>query len=67
MYRAIYFLVICAALLALGGCKPIDIHGNGYGDFTSNWAENLRPPTRAGESVGLDKRAQEIERNLGVR
>jgi hypothetical protein len=55
------------ALLALSGCRPLNLSGNGFGDYTSNWAENLRPPTRAGESVGLDTRAKEIERNLGVR
>jgi hypothetical protein len=54
------------SLLPLG-CTPINLRGNGYGDYTSNWGENLRKPTAAGESVGLDKRAQEIERNLGVR
>jgi hypothetical protein len=59
----------CCLLSAPGvtGCTPFNLRGNGYGDYTSNWGENLRKPTAAGESVGLDKRAQEIERNLGVR
>ena len=60
--------ILAMALLLTGvGCKPVNLRGNGYGDFTSSWGEKLRPPTNDGQGVGFDRQAQEIERNLGVR
>ena len=58
---------LALAILAAAGCAPINWRGNGYGDFTSNWGQKLRPQSQPGQSVGLDRRAQEIEQNLGIR
>ena len=33
----------------------------------SIWSSHLRQPTAQGQQLGLDARAREIERNLGIR
>lgn len=43
------------------------MRGDGYNDGTADWTSRLRTPTSQGQISGLDGRAQEIERNLGVR
>jgi hypothetical protein len=55
------------AILMTAGCAPLNLRGSGYGDYTSNWGQKLRPQSQPGQSVGLDRRAQEIEQNLGIR
>ena len=49
------------------GCAGWNWRGQGFGDNSAGWAAKLRPPADAGRFSGLDARAQEIERNLGVR
>ena len=42
--------------------------GEGYGEDAPQWSENLRKPSGpVGSTTGLDARAVEIERRLGVR
>ena len=55
------------AALSVPGCASWNPQGEGYGDETANWAQRMRTPTNKGELYGYDTRAQEIERNLGVR
>lgn len=54
-------------VVALVGCAPINLRGNGFGDTTATWGRNLRPTTKPGEMQGVDTRAREIEQNLGIR
>lgn len=51
----------------IAGCQKVDLRGDGFNDGTSQWTGRLRSPTTKGQLSGLDGRAQEIERNLGVR
>jgi hypothetical protein len=53
--------------LALNGCARWNLRGEGYDDESAHWAERLRRPTEEGQIYGFSTRAQEIERNLGVR
>jgi len=50
-----------------GGCSAWNPRGEGFGDTSSTWAQNLRNPTSKGQISGYDTRAQEIEQNLGIR
>jgi hypothetical protein len=53
--------------LACGGCAQWNWRGPGFNDENSQVAGKLRPKTTpTGQSAGLDSRALEIERNLGV-
>lgn len=54
-------------LAASAGCSPLNLRGNGFGDQTANWGENIRPTTQPGNLMGMDTRAREIERNVGMR
>ena len=64
---AVQLLAIAMLLLGVAGCQRWNWRGSGYGNDTPRWGEKLRTPTEAGQSAGLDSRAKEIERNLGVR
>jgi len=55
------------AALSLPGCASWNPQGEGYGDETATWAEKMRTPTDKGQLTGYSTRAQEIERNLGIR
>jgi hypothetical protein len=54
-------------LVASAGCAPLNLRGNGFGDETATWGENIRPTTQPGNLMGMDSRAREIERNVGMR
>jgi hypothetical protein len=43
------------------------VRGKGFEDGTANWSEHLRPPADERTFFGIDERAREVERNLGVR
>jgi hypothetical protein len=59
--------VVATACLLLAGCTHWNWRGEGYGADAPQWSENLRKPSGpAGSNTGLDMRAVEIERNLGV-
>jgi hypothetical protein len=60
---------VCASLAVLSiGCRPFDLRGKGYGDQGGQtWTQNLRPPADERRFTGLDGRARDIERSLGVR
>jgi hypothetical protein len=60
-------IVVVLALAACPGCSRWNWRGEGFGDGTGRWAEKMRPPADEKQFSGLDARAQEIERNLGVR
>ena len=53
------------ALLLSQGCASWR-HGNPV-NVRTPWDSELRQPTSAGQMLGVDSRAKEIERNLGVR
>lgn len=64
--------LVAAALLAVAfttspGCSRWDMRGKGFDDDTGRMARRLRPPADEKQFSGLDTRAREIERNLGVR
>ena len=65
--KTVLAAVLTASFLAPGGCAPMNLRGNGFGDESSRWGQNFRPPTQAGNMQGIDNRAREIEQNLGVR
>jgi hypothetical protein len=56
-----------ALMAATGCCSQWDMRGKGFGDNSGRWAQNMRPPADESQFSGLDSRAREIERNLGVR
>jgi hypothetical protein len=73
MHKANHNLIRCALAstlalaIALGGCSRWNWRGPGFDDQTSGWTSKLRPAADEKQLTGLDARAQEIERNLGVR
>ena len=62
-----WFAVTTAILLASLGCAKWNWRGKEFGDRGGHWARQLRPPADEKQLSGLDARAQEIERDLGVR
>ncbi len=60
-------LIAAILSIAMAGCAPINLRGNGFGDSSSTWGRQLRPTTKPGEMLGVDARAREIEQNLGIR
>ncbi len=54
-------------LAAATGCRTWDLHGKGYDEDTNALTENLRPSADESQFTGVDARARDIERNLGVR
>lgn len=54
-------------LASVYGCSGWNWRGQGFGNNEGRWAQNLRPPADERQFSGVDARAQEIERNLGVR
>jgi len=65
--RAAYLAVFAFALFAAVGCARWNWRGEGFGNNEGRWAQQLRPPADEKQFSGVDARAQEIERNLGVR
>ena len=65
--RWIVLLTIIVGLLSGAGCARWNWRGKGYNDDSSGWTRGYRPPADEKQLSGLDARAQEIERNLGVR
>jgi hypothetical protein len=61
------FCLFFAALLS-GGCAAWDRPtANDPPPEESEGMSALRPPGKKGQLLGIDERAREIERNLGVR
>ncbi len=56
----------CVGLLG-AGCQRWNWRGDGFGDNSGRFAEKLRPPADERGFSGLDSRAREVERDLGVR
>jgi hypothetical protein len=42
------------------------VRGQGYTDETAGWTQNLRSSSDSTPMSGVDERARQIERNLGV-
>lgn len=62
--------IALSLVLTLVGCQRLRSYkwrGNGYGEEVNSLTENLRPPADEQHMTGLDERARDIERNLGVR
>ena len=60
-------IVVAMGLLMVGGCGRWNWRGQGFGNNEGTWAQRMRPPADEKQFSGVDARAQEIERNLGVR
>ena len=58
-----------ALAVATSGCQALTEgwRGKGYDDQINSLTENLRPPADEKQMTGLDAKARDIERNLGVR
>lgn len=71
--RPIAVLILYGSLLlACAGCqrplwKKVDIHGAGYSQAEEEDLAELRPKANEKRFSGVDNRARDIERNLGVR
>ncbi|HEX3725493.1 MAG TPA: hypothetical protein VHV08_04595 [Pirellulales bacterium] len=63
----IWSLALVVFLMAAGGCARWNWRGKGYNDQDTTWARKMRPPADEKQFSGLDARAQDIERDLGVR
>jgi hypothetical protein len=42
------------------------VRGKGYADDSADWTRNVRTPSESTPMAGVDERARQIERNLGV-
>jgi len=60
-------LLAIAATTGCPGCSRWNWRGTGFGDNSTGWTGKMRPPADEKQFSGLDARAKEIERNLGVR
>jgi hypothetical protein len=60
-------VLVAGGLVVAPGCCRWDWRGKGFGDDEGAWAQKMRPPADEKHFSGVDARAQEIERNLGVR
>jgi hypothetical protein len=58
--------LLCAAMIS-GCCRPFDLRGKGLGENADGGMAGLRPPADERRFTGLDGKARDIERNLGVR
>ncbi|HEX4146960.1 MAG TPA: hypothetical protein VHY91_25910 [Pirellulales bacterium] len=68
-------LLLAALSLCTAGCTQWmqrwnslrdTVRGKGYTDDTANWTRNVRSPSDSTPMAGVDERARQIERNLGV-
>ena len=69
---AILAFLFALSILLSSGCANApwanwNWRGKGFGNNEGGWAQSLRPPADERQFSGVDARAQEIERNLGVR
>jgi hypothetical protein len=63
-----WLLAVATIVIAIcPGCARWNWRGKGFDDNTTGWTDKLRPPADEKQFSGLDARAKEIERNLGVR
>jgi len=53
-------------LTMVSGCNRWNWRGHGYDEETA-WTSKIRLPADEKQFTGLDNRARDIERNLGVR
>ena len=56
-----FVILICSGL----GCATTNQHA-AQGKSVPTWSGQFRAPTSENKSFGVDSRAREIERNLGV-
>ena len=56
-------------LMSIGGCQnqAPNLRGEGFHDEFATWGEKKRQPDSDGDLCGLSTKAQQTERNLGVR
>ena len=68
-FRGLACSLVCAALAlpAIEGCRTYDWRGKGYGEQAQSWTKDLRPPADESQFSGVDAKARDIERSLGVR
>lgn len=67
---SLFLAVFCGAApgcQALGERKKPQVEDAPKAEKPFEWMENLRPAGPKGQQTGLDPRAQEIERHVGVR
>jgi hypothetical protein len=62
-----WFLAVTFLCALPAGCQRWNWRGEGFGDSSGRFAEKLRPPADEKQFSGLDTRAREVERDLGVR
>lgn len=65
--RWLLVLVAVGVSAAGSGCSRWNWRGKGFDDNSTGWTDKMRPPADEKQFSGLDARAKEIERNLGVR
>ena len=52
--------------LTLSGCTAWDLRGPGFQGQTANIGRGLRSQGNGEQLLGLDERARQIERNMGI-
>lgn len=62
-----WLLLVAVAAATFAGCQPFNWRGKGYDDQTQSLTKDLRPPADESRFAGLDAKARDIERSLGVR
>ena len=65
--RTACVVALAACLAIASGCTRGTLRGKGFEDNQGTWAQKMRPAADEKKFSGLDARAQDIERNLGVR
>ncbi len=59
--------VLVIAVLALPGCKLLNLGGEKYEpDPALEWGRQLRPVDQESEFSGVSNKARQIERNVGI-
>ena len=60
-------LLAAVATATIAGCRSFNWRGQGYDERAQAWTKDLRPPADEARLSGLDAKARDIERSLGVR
>jgi hypothetical protein len=63
----VWLSTLALCLTIAEGCTRGSLRGKGFDDNEGTWAQKMRPPADEKKFSGVDARAQDIERNLGVR
>jgi hypothetical protein len=65
--RGLWAAAAVSLLGVVPACARPNLRGDGFENRSRGWPQAVRPPADPSKFWGLDARAREIERDLGVR